>query len=161
MNKSRILDRKRMVKDMEFIARQVNDEGVLEGWLMCGVADEDIPYADLDPSTMNDDDWYIQDDNFKDVMDCFLRTMKRASLSGGLYCGGVVSSIDEKKSAVNIREQIKALLDKYNQENIHLEDVVLPVELYYKNGMNAGRLEMCKQILGDLEAILGDKEENT
>ena len=148
-----------MVKAMEFIARQVNDEGVFEGWLMGGVADEDIPYADLDPSTMSDDEWYIQDDNFKDVMDCFLRTMKRASLSGGLYCGGIVSSTDEKKSAVNIREHLQALLDKWDQEIIHLEATVVPVELYYRNGMNKGRLETLKQIKDEIREFLMDKEE--
>ena len=36
------LERAKMVKAMEFIARQINDENVFEGWLMEGVADEDI-----------------------------------------------------------------------------------------------------------------------
>ena len=158
MNKSRILDRKRMIKAMEFIARQVNDEEVLEGWLMCGVADEDIPYADFDPSTMSDDDWYIQDDNFKDVMDCFLRTMLRAKKSGGLYCGGVVSSTDEDKKPENLRGQLEALLNKWGQEIIHLEDVVLHSEIYYRNGVNNGRLEALKSISDEIRDLLEGKE---
>ena len=159
MNKSRILDRKRMVKAMEFIARQVNDEGVLEGWLMCGVADEDIPYADFDPSTMDDDDWYIQDDNFKDVMDCFLRTMVRASLSGGLYCGDIVSSTMEPKSDGELTKQLKALLDKWGQEIIHLEDEILHVELYYNNGVKNGRLKTLIRISDEIRHLLDGEEE--
>lgn len=148
-----------MVKAMEFIARQVNDEEVFEKWLMCGVADEDIPYADFDPSTMSDDDWYIQDDNFKDVMDCFLRTMVRAKKSGGLYCGGIVSSVDETKDVVNIKEQVQALLNKWDQEIIHLEAARVPQEIYYRNGLIVGRLETLKQISDEIREFLRDKEE--
>lgn len=37
-----------MVKAMEYIARQINDEEVLMPWLQLGVADGDIYYGDLD-----------------------------------------------------------------------------------------------------------------
>lgn len=87
MNK--IEERKKMVVAMEYIARQINDEDIFMGWLMCGVADGDIKYGDLDPDSV--DDWYIEDDNFKDLMTCFLRKMTAAYKSGGLYCGKVVS----------------------------------------------------------------------
>lgn len=81
--------RRKMVLAMEYIARQINDEDVLEGWLMGGVADGDIPYASIDVDDV--DDYYIEDGNFKDLMSCFLRRMVGAWKSGGLYCDGVVS----------------------------------------------------------------------
>ena len=81
-----------MVKAMEFICRQINDEEVFEGWLLEGVADGDIEYGDLNVSIRDEDefDYYIDDDNFKDLMSCFLRCMKNAYKSGGLYCNGIV-----------------------------------------------------------------------
>lgn len=82
-----------MVKAMEFIARQINDEEVFEPWLINGVADGDIEYGDL---TVKDTDAeeledYIQDENFAELMDLFLRRMKAAYRSGGLYCDRVLS----------------------------------------------------------------------
>jgi len=87
-------DRIKMLKAMEFIARQVNDEEVFERWLLAGVADDDIAYGDL---SVTDEDMenfgdYIEDDNFADLMAAFLRLMSAARNSGGLYCGGVVDS---------------------------------------------------------------------
>ena len=84
-------ERKKMVLAMEYIARQINNEEVFEGWLMSGVADGDIEYGDMDIANIVDGDYYIEDDNFKDLMSCFLIMMKEAWRSGGLYCGGVVS----------------------------------------------------------------------
>ena len=82
-------ERTKMVKAMEYIARQINDEEVFEGWLMCGVADGDITYGDLDGGEV--DEYYIEDDHFRGLMDEFLILMGRARRSGGLYCGGIVS----------------------------------------------------------------------
>ena len=84
-----IEERRKAVVCMEYLARQINDEDVFMGWLMCGVADGDIDYGDLDPDSVND--YYIDDENFKDLMTCFLRRMALAYKSGGLYCGKVVS----------------------------------------------------------------------
>lgn len=84
------MERRKMVVCMEYIARQINDEEVFEGWLMCGVADGDIPYGCLDVGTDYIDD-YIGDETFKDIMSCFLRRMVGAWNSGGLYCGDIVS----------------------------------------------------------------------
>lgn len=53
------IERKKMVACMEYICRQINDEDVLYGWLMNGVADGDIDYGDLNPD--NIDSWYTQD----------------------------------------------------------------------------------------------------
>lgn len=90
-------ERIRMVKAMEYIARQLNDEMVLEGWLANGVADEDIPYGELEVKPENlegEFDYYLEDRHFADLMDTFLWTMKKAYKSGGLYCDNVVSKPD-------------------------------------------------------------------
>lgn len=94
MNKN-MIDRAKMVLAMEYIARQINDEDVFDGWLMCGVADGDIPYGSFDIESV--DEWYLKDENFKDLMTCFLRRMCGAYRSGGLYCGKVVSGSKEKE----------------------------------------------------------------
>ena len=83
------IERKKMVLAMEFIARQINDEDVFMGWLMGGVPDGDIRYGEWDVETV--DDYLIEDKTFKDLMACFLRRMRGASESGGLYCDKVVS----------------------------------------------------------------------
>lgn len=87
MNKT---ERIKMVKAMEFICRQINDEDVFAGWLYNGVADGDIEYGDLSGEDTGDLDFYCEDD-FTDIMGCFLRVMRAACKSGGLYCDGVVS----------------------------------------------------------------------
>lgn len=85
MNK---VERAKMILAMEFIARQINDEDVFDRWLMCGVADGDIDYGSIDVADV--DEYYLKDDAFEDVMSCFLRCMKGAYNSGGLYCDDIV-----------------------------------------------------------------------
>ena len=90
MNK---VERMTMVKTMEFITRNLNDEEVFSDWLTVGVADGDIEYGDV-AVNLNDEEaleYYIEDENFADLMDTFLKLMKAACKSGGLYCDGVVS----------------------------------------------------------------------
>lgn len=87
-------ERMKMVKAMEYIAQQLNDEGIFESWLIDGVADGDIEYGDLSAEAGEDIDWYIEDQHFSDLMETFLRCMKAAKRSGGLYCDGVVSGVD-------------------------------------------------------------------
>lgn len=94
-------ERKKMILAMEFICRHINDENVMEGWLMCGVPDGDVPYGCFDIATINDDDTLIEDENFKELMECFLRRMEGAAESGGLYCGNVVTS--ERKTCEYVR----------------------------------------------------------
>ena len=93
MNK---VERIKMVKAMEFIARQINDENIFERWLMGGVADEDIAYGDLSCSGEDECslEYYIEDKGFADLMACFSRVMASAIKSGGLYCDGVCDSND-------------------------------------------------------------------
>ena len=85
MNKTR---RAKMVLAMEYIARQINDECVFDGWLACGVADGDIPYGSMNVEDV--DESYLDDSTFEELMSCFLRRMKGAYKSGGLYCDGIV-----------------------------------------------------------------------
>lgn len=85
------IEREKMVRAMEFIARQINNEEVFEYWLMEDVADGDIDYGDLNCSD-NFDEWYIEDEHFRDIMTDFLKIMVGAWKDGGLYCDGVVSA---------------------------------------------------------------------
>ena len=82
-------ERKAVVLAMEILARNVNDEEVFEGWLMCGVADGDINYPSL--SVDDVDEYYIQNEAFGELMGTFLRLMAGAKDSGGLYCDGIKS----------------------------------------------------------------------
>ena len=98
-------ERIKMVKAMEFICRQINDEDILYKWLMFGVADGDIKYGDLttplpgNHNLVNEAAWsYCEDsDSFAELMHCFLRRMAEALEDGGLYCDDVVSGPRPKK----------------------------------------------------------------
>lgn len=96
-----IKERTKMVKAMEFIARNLNDECIFYTWLSIGVADGDIPYGDLEFRGAGDEvdeevAYYCEDKNFADLMDTFLNIMKRAAREGsGLYCDGIVSKSSE------------------------------------------------------------------
>ena len=96
-----------LVKAMEYLARQVNDEDVFICWLEDGVADGDIPYGDTEYCAERDDEeleYYIEDDTFAVLMDDFLRLMRSALSSGGLYCNGVVS-MSARQMAEKRRQQ--------------------------------------------------------
>lgn len=80
-------ERFEMLKAMELIARSVNDEEVFTLWLNCGIADGDIDES----TTLEDLEYYMEDDIYADIMDTFLLLMKRAYKSGGLYSDRVVS----------------------------------------------------------------------
>ena len=86
MNKE---ERLAMVKAMETIARNLNDEEVFEVWLTDGVADGD---GEDDNELM----WYAEDDDtFADLMDTFAYVMKIAlkghDRRGVFYCDGISS----------------------------------------------------------------------
>lgn len=87
-------DRAELVKAMETVARAINDEEIFMSWLMCGVADGDINSS----TTLEEivDMGYTENDTIIGLMDCFLRCMKRANKSGGLFCDrAAVSTIGE------------------------------------------------------------------
>lgn len=80
----------KMIKAMEYIVRNTNDERCLNPWLLIGIPDGDIEYGDL--ATDNyDDEYFLGNKNFSELMNQFLKIMKLASYSGGLCCDGVVS----------------------------------------------------------------------
>lgn len=87
-------DRIKMVKAMEYICRNLNDEDIFyDTWLTLGVADGDIDFGDLS-SDPGEAEWYAKDEQFADLMATFLRCMKEAYKSGGLYCDGITDSLD-------------------------------------------------------------------
>ena len=85
--------RVQMLKSMEFICRNLNDEDHLEIWLNDGIADGDIEYGnfDCDVQSLEDLDYYLDDKHFADVMDTFIFVMKQVDRDGGLYCDNVLS----------------------------------------------------------------------
>lgn len=87
------IERIKLVKAMEFVARNINDEDVFEEWLINGVADGEIDYGSLDVALDDPEnlDYYIEDDNFAGLMKTFLQIMAGARKSGGLYCNNIVS----------------------------------------------------------------------
>ena len=86
------MERVKMVKAMEYITRQLNDENIFYSWLAVGVGDGDIEYGDLEatPESAEELDYYIEDATFADLMHTFLTLMSRAKRSGGLYCDGII-----------------------------------------------------------------------
>lgn len=87
-------ERMKMVKAMEYIARQLNDEGIFESWLIDGVADGDIEYGNLSAEAGEDMDYYLEDQHFSDLMETFIDCIKLAKNHGGLCCDFVVSGVD-------------------------------------------------------------------
>ena len=91
MNKQILHERAEMVRAMERIARSVNDEVVFEYWLNFGVADGDIDGSETD----EDLEYYCEDDNFSELMGCFITLLRRASSGGSygaLFYSGIISS---------------------------------------------------------------------
>ena len=84
------IERAKAILAMEFLARQINNEDVFNGWLMGGVADGDIPYGSVDVADVPE--YYLEPDTFKDIALCFMRRMSSANKNYGLYCGGVLCS---------------------------------------------------------------------
>ena len=88
-------ERIKMVKAMEYITRQINDEEVFEIWLISGVADGDIEYGDLSVKAGDEEEFgtYIEDEDFGDLMQTFLRVMRAAytvsALTGAMKSAGV------------------------------------------------------------------------
>jgi hypothetical protein len=85
--------RKELVKAMDLIVSTINDEDIIEPWLMCGVADGDIHFGT--PSEEVDES-YCEDGTFGELMTLFLKLMNRAQ-ADGLYHRGVLSGCKEIK----------------------------------------------------------------
>lgn len=84
-----LMARAEVVKAMDTMVGCINDEGIIESWLVGGVADGDI----TEDTTLEDiiEMGYCDgDETFRDLLTLFLRLMNRAS-KDGLYSDGVVS----------------------------------------------------------------------
>ena len=91
---SKMEDRVELVRAMETVCRNLNDERVFMHWITMGVADEDITDDTTDEFIAEQ---YCEDEeNFAELMDCFLECMKEAIKSGGLYCGRIKSNLGEE-----------------------------------------------------------------
>ncbi len=77
--------RKQAVLAMEEMIRCINDEYIIERWLMEGVADGDIKRFDINEV----DEGYIEDKTFKGLLELFLELMNIARKDGGLYIDGI------------------------------------------------------------------------
>ena len=82
MSNDSIQDRKKMVLAMEMLARSVSDEELFDIWLRNGVADGDIKPFSLDVNEV--DDFYVTDETFKQLTNCFMTLMILAKNEGGL-----------------------------------------------------------------------------
>jgi hypothetical protein len=82
-----LTERQAVVKAMDIMVRTINDECIMDSWLMCGVADGDI---NIDTPINEVDEYYCTDAELGDLMTRFLKLMGKAS-ANGLYVDGVVS----------------------------------------------------------------------
>lgn len=90
------LNRARMVKAMELLARSINDEEIFMSWLMCGVADGDIDEVTTCEEIV--EMGYTDDSTMVDLMDCFLRCMHRAYKSGGIWADlDAISTVGDRE----------------------------------------------------------------
>ena len=77
-----------ILRAMDCIALCVNDEEILEPWLMLGIADGDC-------ESMTDEELVdMYGESLKELFGTFLRLMKRAG-KDGLYAAGVVGTIQD------------------------------------------------------------------
>lgn len=72
-----IRQRARLLRAMDDVARSINDEDIVEIWLMGGVPDG----ADDDELECIAED----DEGMRDVADCFMRVVSLAKDNGGLF----------------------------------------------------------------------------
>lgn len=83
-----------IVRAMDLMVSTINDETIIESWLMVGVADRDIK-----PETTNeeiDEMNYTSSETFSELMTLFLKLMNRAG-KDGLFFDGIVSGHKEVK----------------------------------------------------------------
>ncbi len=82
-------ERYAMIRAMDMLARQTNNEAALEMWFAQGISDGD---RDLETPDERLSD-YINDDKFADVLDTFLCVMSESYKQGGLSVDGVDSEL--------------------------------------------------------------------
>lgn len=77
-----------VVRAMEIMVSTINDETIIESWLMVGVADGDITSETTNEEI--DELGYTDDTTFMELMTLFLKLMNRAG-NDGLYFDRIVS----------------------------------------------------------------------
>lgn len=83
-----------IVRAMDNMVYTINDENIIESWLMVGVADEDIK-ADTTNEEI-EQMGYTEDKTFEELLTLFLKLMYRAG-KDGLFFDGIVSGTKEIK----------------------------------------------------------------
>lgn len=98
--------RARLMRAMDIIVSSINEEGIDDAWLMNGVADGFITEDTTDEEIFHE--YCENDDQFADIMSCFVRTMgymlnsdgfkkdSRKNGDGYLYCDEVVSEKNDR-----------------------------------------------------------------
>lgn len=86
-------DRYNLIKAMEIVIRNLNNEDQIDRWLMNGIADGDLDSTtlELSQSEIENLEYYDDNDNFKFLMKLFTKIISAANKDGGLYNTGVVS----------------------------------------------------------------------
>lgn len=77
-----------VVRAMETMVRTINDETIIDSWLMVGVADGDITSETTNEEI--EEMGYTDDTTFMELMTLFLKLMHRAG-NDGLYFDSIVS----------------------------------------------------------------------
>lgn len=95
--------RVKALQAMDFLARCANDEDTVVTWLTCGVAD-----GDGDDIEMLDDDAYVEDENFKEIIGNFLWVMCH---SEGLFIDGVCKDREKQSLLDWLKDFIVECLD--------------------------------------------------
>lgn len=78
-----------VVRAMDIMISCINDEDIIDAWLMVGVADSDIREDTTNEEII--EMGYTSDKTFSELMTLFLKLMSRAGNDGGLFCDGIVS----------------------------------------------------------------------
>jgi hypothetical protein len=111
-----IKNRAELVKAMKLIATSINDEDIIDSWLMFGVADGDTDYES-----------YVEDETFVSVIDCFMRCMVGAAESGGIYCDTLCGGeVGIPKSELTVGDAIGKIADTTTVE-VHSDNDVTAV----------------------------------
>lgn len=77
-----LIERVKVLRAMDTIARTINNEDIFESWLVYGVPDEEIQPDTKDDELM----WLVEDDeDWQEMLDTFSRVMYLAYKDGGLW----------------------------------------------------------------------------
>lgn len=77
-----------VVRAMDIMISCINDEDIIETWLLIGVADGDIKTDTTNKEI--EELGYTDDKTFQELMTLFLKLMDRAGIDG-LYCDRILS----------------------------------------------------------------------